>query len=69
MQDERLEEFRRQSRLREQEEERRRRKAESELRLQQQVDQAQDEARLAEAPPAEDQHYAQLPRHSYTGIR
>lgn len=68
MEDERLEEIQRQARLRQQEEEHRRRKAESDLRLQQQADQAQDEARLAEAPPAEE-HYAQLPRHSYTGIR
>jgi predicted RecB family nuclease len=69
MEDERLKEYRRRARLREQDEERRRRKADADLRLQQQEGQAQDEARLAEAPTAEEQHYAQLPRHSYTGIR
>lgn len=69
MEDERLEEFQRRARLRQQEEERRTRKADADLRLQQQEGQAQDEARLAEAPTAEEHHYAQLPRHSYTGIR
>ncbi|MCX4826427.1 hypothetical protein OG883_43085 [Streptomyces sp. NBC_01142] len=70
MEDARLEEFQRKTRLREQEEEgRRTRKVAADLRLQQQERQAHDEARLAEMPPAEEQHYAQLPRHSYTGIR
>jgi hypothetical protein len=70
MEDARLEEFQRKARLREQEEEgRRTRKVAADLRLQQQERQAHDEARLAEASPAEEQHYAQLPGHSYTGIR
>lgn len=69
MEDERLTEYRRRARLREQEEDRRRRKAAADFRLQQQEGQAQDEDRLTEAPPAEEQHYAQLPRHSHTGIR
>lgn len=72
MEDTRIEEFeeyRRQARLREQEEERRARKVAAGLRLQQQERQAQDEARLTEVPPAEEQHYAQLPRHFHTGIR
>ncbi|MGW6145570.1 hypothetical protein [Streptomyces sp. NPDC055140] len=69
MEDERLEDHRRQARLREQEEERRRRKVAADLRLKQQGRQAQDEAHLAEASPAEEQHYAQLPRHTPTGIR
>ncbi|MEU5193575.1 hypothetical protein AB0G86_05850 [Streptomyces scabiei] len=70
MQDERLEAFRRKTRLRKQEEERRRREeAAANLRLRQQEGQAQDEARaLVEGPPAEE-HYAQLPQHSHTGIR
>ncbi|MCQ1577085.1 hypothetical protein [Streptomyces parvus] len=66
---EELEEHRRQARLRDQEEERRARKVAADLRLQQQERQAQDEARLTEMPPAVEQHYAQLPRQSYTGIR
>ncbi|MGW6203727.1 hypothetical protein ACWF9B_08785 [Streptomyces sp. NPDC055089] len=52
-----------------QEEERRKRKVVADLRLQQQERQAHDEARQAEVSSAEEQHYAQLPRHSYTGIR
>lgn len=66
---EELEEHRRQARLRDQEEERRARKVAADLRLQQQERQAQDEARMTEVPPAAEQHYAQLPRQSYTGIR
>ncbi|MFI1700334.1 hypothetical protein ACH419_30730 [Streptomyces bobili] len=69
MADERFEEFQRQAKLRELEEERRRRQVDADHRLQEQESQAQHEARLAEAPPAEVKHYAQLPRHSYTGIR
>jgi hypothetical protein len=69
MEDERLEDFRRQTRLREQEEERRRRKAAAKLRLRQQEGQAQDEARALAEGPAAEEHYAQLPRHSHTGIR
>jgi hypothetical protein len=65
MEDERLEEVLRQARLREQEEERRRRKATAE----QQVRQAQDGAELAEALPAPEQHFAQLPRPFHTGVR
>ncbi|MFD8897517.1 hypothetical protein [Streptomyces ardesiacus] len=45
------------------------RKVTADLRLQQQERQAQDEARMTEVPPAAEQHYAQLPRQSYTGIR
>ena len=67
MEDTRLQEYR-QARLREQEEERRARKVASDLRLQKEL-QAQDEARQAETPPVEERHYAQLPRHSHTGIR
>ncbi|MFJ5952248.1 hypothetical protein [Streptomyces noursei] len=69
MDEARLEEFRRQARLREQDEERRTRKVAGDLRLRQQERQAQEEARQTEVAPVEDQHYAQLPRHSYTGIR
>ncbi|MER6431682.1 hypothetical protein ABT272_28740 [Streptomyces sp900105245] len=68
MEDERLEEYRRQARLREQDDDRRRRKVLADLRLQEQEQQAQEEARLTEAPRAEER-YALLPRHSYTGIR
>ncbi|MFE9250724.1 hypothetical protein [Streptomyces sp. NPDC007088] len=69
MEDARLEEYRRHTRLREQEDLRRARKVAADLRLQSQERQAQDEAHQAEVPPAEDQRYAQLPRTSYTGIR
>ncbi|MCX4681587.1 hypothetical protein OG413_41025 [Streptomyces sp. NBC_01433] len=70
MEDTRLTEHQRKARLREQqEEERRTRKVVADLRLQQQERQAHDEARQAEVSSAEEQHYAQLPRHSYTGIR
>ncbi|WP_440580996.1 hypothetical protein [Streptomyces sp. PT19] len=64
-----LEEHRRQARLRDQEEERRARKVAADLRLKQQERQAQHEGRLTEVRPAAEQHYAQLPRPSYTGIR
>jgi hypothetical protein len=69
MADEQLDEHTRQARLREQEEDRRRRKVTADLRLQRQQRQAEEEARLAEPRPAEEQHYARLPRHSNTGIR
>ncbi|MGC5263968.1 hypothetical protein ACPXCO_23415 [Streptomyces cyaneofuscatus] len=69
MEEARSEEHRRQAILREQDEARRTRKVAADLQLQRQERQAQDEARLAEAAPAEEQHYAQLPRQSYTGIR
>ncbi len=68
MDDRRLNEWQRQTRQRQQEEERRRRTAAVDLR-QQQERQAQDEARLAQVPPANEQHHAQLPRPSHTGVR
>lgn len=70
MDDVRLEELWRQARLRERDEEARRtRQVAANLRRQQRERQAQDEARQAAVPSAEEQHYAQLPRRSYTGIR
>lgn len=55
--------------LRQQDEARRLRKIAAELQLQQQERQAQDEAHQVAEPPAQEQHYAHLPRPSYTGIR
>ncbi|MEV7282409.1 hypothetical protein [Streptomyces sp. NPDC093111] len=70
MDEARLEELRRLARLREQQdEERRSRNIAADLRLQQQERQAQDEAHQAAVPPAEEQHFAQLPGPSYNGIR
>ncbi|MFE1782262.1 hypothetical protein ACFW9F_06630 [Streptomyces sp. NPDC059506] len=70
MDEARLKEIRQQAKLREQhDKERRLRKIEADLRLQKQERQAQDEARQAAVPPAEEQHYAHLPRPTYTGIR
>jgi len=69
MADEQHDEHRRLAQLRQLEEERRTRTVAADLRLRQQERQAQEEPALAEAPAAEAQHYAELPRHSYTGIR
>ncbi|MFJ5817261.1 hypothetical protein ACIQGT_25695 [Streptomyces sp. NPDC093108] len=69
MDEARLEDIQRKAKLREQETELRNRRAAAGLRLEQQERQAQDEAQQAEVAPAEEQHYAQLPRHPYTGIR
>ncbi|MGW3389551.1 hypothetical protein [Streptomyces cinereoruber] len=67
MDEARIEELRRLARLREQQDEERMRKIAAD-RLQQER-QAQDEARQAAMPSVEEQHYARLPGHSYTGIR
>ncbi|MER5372665.1 hypothetical protein [Streptomyces sp. NPDC002553] len=69
MADEQHDEPRRLAQLRQLAEERRTRKVAADLRQRQQERQAQDEAALAAAPAAEEQHYAQMPRHSHTGIR
>ncbi|MFJ9580780.1 hypothetical protein ACIRQF_30870 [Streptomyces sp. NPDC101191] len=69
MAEEQHDEHRRLAQLRQLEEERRTRTVAADLRRRQQERQAQDEAALADAPAAEAQHYAQLPRHSHTGIR
>ncbi|MFD6329200.1 hypothetical protein ACFWGI_06425 [Streptomyces niveus] len=44
------------------------RKIVEDLRLQQQ-DQAQEEGRTTETLASDEHHYAELPRHSHTGIR
>lgn len=68
MADEHSEEQTRFAQLRQQEEDRRRRKVTTDLRLQQQERQAQDEARNSEVRAVGEQ-YAELPRHSHTGVR
>lgn len=68
MEDERLDEHVRLTRLRKQGEERRRRKIAADLRLQQKERQA-EEAQMTEAAATDEQRYAELPRHSHTGIR
>ncbi|MFF7115634.1 hypothetical protein ACFY91_25440 [Streptomyces albogriseolus] len=69
MADEQHAEHTRLAQLRQLDEQRRTRKVAEDLRLRQQERQSQDEAAMAAAPAAEEQHYAQLPRHSHTGIR
>ncbi|MFI0813569.1 hypothetical protein [Streptomyces echinatus] len=69
MADEQHDEHTRLAQLHQLDDQRRTRKVVEDLRLRQQERQSQDEAAMAAAPAGEERHYAQLPRHSHTGIR